>query len=389
MIGLLSRIFIRDRNNTDLPSVRTAYGTLCCITGIFLNIILFTLKLVAGTISGAISVTADAFNNLTDAGSSVITLIGFRMAGQKPDKDHPFGHGRIEYVSGFIVSMIIILVGFELATTSIEKIVGAEAANFNITAVIILCCSVIVKAYMAFYNFGIGKKISSTSMRATAIDSLSDCVATSVVLACMVLSLFTPINLDAYCGLLVSGFVLFSGLKSAKETMDPLLGMPPSKEIIDKITQTVYSYGEDKILGIHDLIVHDYGPGRKMISLHAEISEKSDLLQMHDMIDNIERKLCAELSCDAVIHMDPIAVDNSEVLSVKEKVIQIVKSADERFSVHDFRMVKGSTHTNLIFDLVVPYDVKDQVGKKNEIENKIKQLNEDYYSVINIDNSYV
>ena len=390
MISLLAKLFIRDHKKTELPNVRNAYGVLCGGMGIFLNIVLFIIKLIAGTLSGAISVTADAFNNLTDAGSSVITLIGFRMAGQKPDKDHPFGHGRIEYVSGFIVSIIIILVGFELAKTSIEKIISPERAVFNTVSALILGCSVLVKAYMAFYNFSVGKKISSSSMRATALDSLSDCVSTVVVLICFVLSLFIDVNLDAYCGLAVSAFVLFSGIRAAKETIDPLLGTPPEKEFIDEIADTVYTNGNGSILGIHDLIVHDYGPGRTMISLHAEISEEADLLQMHDLIDNIERKLREKLHCDAVIHMDPIAVHDETVSEVRESVLKIVKDIDSNLSIHDFRMVKGQSHTNLIFDVVIPFEIKnDEKAIKEKISSQIKNINENYYAVINVDNSYV
>ena len=390
MISLLAKLFIRDHKKTELPNVRNAYGVLCGGMGIFLNIVLFIIKLIAGTLSGAISVTADAFNNLTDAGSSVITLIGFRMAGQKPDKDHPFGHGRIEYVSGFIVSIIIILVGFELAKTSIEKIISPERAVFNTVSVLILGCSVLVKAYMAFYNFSVGKKISSSSMRATALDSLSDCVSTVVVLICLVLSLFIDVNLDAYCGLAVSAFVLFSGIRAAKETIDPLLGTPPEKEFIDDIADTVYTNGNGSILGIHDLIVHDYGPGRTMISLHAEISEEADLLQMHDLIDNIERKLRKKLHCDAVIHMDPIAVHDETVSEVRESVLKIVKDIDSNLSIHDFRIVKGPSHTNLIFDVVIPFEIKnDEKAIKEKISSQIKNINENYYAVINVDNSYV
>ncbi|MBQ4628545.1 MAG: cation transporter [Clostridia bacterium] len=390
MISLLAKLFIRDHKKTELPNVRNAYGVLCGGMGIFLNIVLFIIKLIAGTLSGAISVTADAFNNLTDAGSSVITLIGFRMAGQKPDKDHPFGHGRIEYVSGFIVSIIIILVGFELAKTSIEKIISPERAVFNTVSALILGCSVLVKAYMAFYNFSVGKKISSSSMRATALDSLSDCVSTVVVLICLVLSLFIDVNLDAYCGLAVSAFVLFSGIRAAKETIDPLLGTPPEKEFIDEIADTVYTNGNGSILGIHDLIVHDYGPGRTMISLHAEISEEADLLQMHDLIDNIERKLREKLHCDAVIHMDPIAVHDETVSEVRESVLKIVKDIDQNLSIHDFRIVKGPSHTNLIFDVVIPFEIKnDEKAIKEKISSQIKNINENYYAVINVDNSYV
>lgn len=390
MISLLAKLFIRDHKKTELPNVRNAYGVLCGGMGIFLNIVLFIIKLIAGTLSGAISVTADAFNNLTDAGSSVITLIGFRMAGQKPDKDHPFGHGRIEYVSGFIVSIIIILVGFELAKTSIEKIISPERAVFNTVSALILGCSVLVKAYMAFYNFSVGKKISSSSMRATALDSLSDCVSTVVVLICLVLSLFIDVNLDAYCGLAVSAFVLFSGIRAAKETIDPLLGTPPEKEFIEDIADTVYTNGNGSVLGIHDLIVHDYGPGRTMISLHAEISEEADLLQMHDLIDNIERKLREKLHCDAVIHMDPIAVHDETVSEVRESVLKIVKDIDQNLSIHDFRIVKGPSHTNLIFDVVIPFEIKnDEKAIKEKISSQIKNINENYYAVINVDNSYV
>jgi len=390
VISLFAKLFIRDHRKTDLPQVRNAYGVLCGGMGIFLNIVLFIIKLIAGTLSGAISVTADAFNNLTDAGSSVITLIGFRMAGQKPDKDHPFGHGRIEYVSGFIVSIIIILVGFELAKTSVEKIISPEQAVFNTVSALILGCSVIVKAYMAFYNFSVGKKISSSSMRATAFDSLSDCVSTVVVLICLILSRFIDLNLDAYCGLAVSAFVLFSGIRAAKETIDPLLGTPPEKEFIDEIANTVYTNGNGAILGIHDLIVHDYGPGRTMISLHAEISEEADLLQMHDLIDNIERKLRETLHCDAVIHMDPIAVHDEIVSAVREDVLKLVKDIDQNISIHDFRMVKGPSHTNLIFDIVIPFGIKnDEKVIKEKISSQIKKINENYYAVINVDNSYI
>jgi cation diffusion facilitator family transporter len=236
---------------------------------------------------------ADAFNNLTDAGSSVITLIGFRMSGQKPDKHHPFGHGRIEYISGLIVSFIIILVGFELGKSSVEKIISPVAVEFSTVALIILVCSVIIKAYMAFYNFRIGKKISSSAMRATAQDSFSDCVATSSVLVCLLVSRFASINIDAYCGLAVSVFIMVSGIRSAKETMDPLLGAPPSAELMDEIATIVYAH--DGVEGMHDLIVHDYGPGRTMISLHAEVPADANLLETHDMIDNIEKELREKL----------------------------------------------------------------------------------------------
>jgi len=388
LVKFLAKFFIRDRENTSSPEVRAAYGTLCGTMGIIFNIILFAIKFIAGLLSGAISVMADAFNNLTDAGSSVITLIGFRMSGQKPDKHHPFGHGRIEYISGLIVSFIIILVGFELAKTSVEKIISPAAVAFNEIALVILIISVCIKAYMAFYNFKVGRRIASSAMVATARDSLSDCVATSTVLACLLISRFANVNIDAYCGLAVSVFILYSGIRSAKETMDPLLGAPPSPEFIEEIAEIVYSH--DGVEGIHDLIVHDYGPGRTMISLHAEVPADANLVETHDMIDNIEKDLRERLKCDAVIHMDPIATDDEQTLEVREKISALVACIDSRLSIHDFRMVKGPTHTNVLFDIVIPFDMKKSEEElRDNIQTIVKSIDKNYYSVVNIDKSYV
>lgn len=387
MLTLLSKFFIKDRDNTASPTVRAAYGSLCGVLGIILNILLFCFKFFAGYISGAISVSADAFNNLTDAGSSVITLIGFRMSEQKPDKDHPFGHGRIEYVSGLIVSLIILLVGFELAKTSFAKILEPQAVSFSWLSVIILSFSILVKAYMAYYNFHIGKRINSAAMKATATDSLSDCVATCTVLACLIIARVANINIDAYCGLAVSAFIMFSGVRAAKETVSPLLGEPPSRELIDEISGIVYSY--DGVVGIHDLIVHNYGPGRMMISLHAEISDKADMVTTHDMIDNIEKDLREKLSCDAVIHMDPIATDDETVVTTKNKIASLVTCIDPRLTIHDFRMVTGPTHTNVIFDLVVPYDLgKSEQELLDSVETIVKSIDQSYFSVVNIDKDF-
>ncbi len=388
MINLLARIFIPDRDDFMSPAVRGAYGKLCGALGIVLNLILFAGKLIAGSVSGAISVTSDAFNNLTDAASSIITLLGFKMSEQKADRDHPFGHGRIEYVSGLVVSMLIILVGFELAKSSLSKILTPEDVKFSLVPALILLASVLVKAYMAYYNFNVGKRIDSAAVKATATDSLSDCVATIAVLAALVVSHFTSLNIDAYCGLLVSAFILWSGLKSAKETVDPLLGSPPSEETIDEIEKIVLSH--ENVEGIHDLIVHDYGPGRSMVSLHAEVSADADLLATHDMIDNIEKELREKLGCDAVIHMDPIVTDDESVLALRESVTGIVKDLDSRLTIHDFRVVMGPTHTNVIFDTVVPYDVKLSDRELREtVDKAVKKLDKTYFAVINIDRSYV
>ncbi len=386
MIGLLAKIFVKDNGSPE--KVRGSYGKLCSFVGICLNILLFGIKLAAGFISGgAISVISDAFNNLTDATSSLIALLGFKLSEQKADKDHPFGHGRFEYISGFIVSMLIILVGFELGKTSVEKIIKPETIDFKWLAVIILVVSIAIKAYMAFYNFRISKKISSAAMRATATDSLSDCIATTAVLMSLIIAKVFEVNIDAYCGLAVSGFILFSGLRSAKETIDPLLGGSPSKEYINEITTIVYSY--EGVKGIHDLIVHDYGPGRAMISLHAEVDAKADLLQTHDMIDNIEHELRQKLKCDAVIHMDPIVTDDPLINELREKITALVTCIDPAITIHDFRMVVGPTHTNVIFDVVVPFGVKKSDDEIREsVQTIVRTLDGNYFAVINIDKAY-
>ena len=387
MITLLSKIFIKQHDDTDINKTRSAYGKLCGIVGIILNVFLFIIKIVAGMISGAISVMSDAFNNLTDAGSSLITLLGFRLSEQKPDKDHPFGHGRFEYISGFIVSIIILLVGFELAKTSFERIITPVDVEFSYLAVFILVCAIVVKGYMAFYNFSIGRKIGSSAMKATGVDSLSDTFATSVVLICMFVALYTNLNIDAYCSLAVSLFIMYSGLKSAKETIDPLLGTPPEEAFINSIYSIVLSHSE--IIGVHDLVVHDYGPGRLMISLHAEVDASSDMITVHDIIDNVEKELCERLNCSAVIHMDPVETDNEIINTLKEKITKSIFEIDERLSIHDLRTVSGPTHTNIIFDIVIPFDfTKSDSELKKELETLIREIDENYYAVINIDRSY-
>ncbi len=388
MVSLLAKLFIKDRKRIDSPEVRRAYGVLCGGLGIVLNLFLSVIKLIASALSGSVSIAADALNNLSDAGSSVVTLVGFRLAGQKPDTSHPFGHGRIEYISGFIVSIIIMLMGFEVGKSSVTKIIEGSTVSFSLVSAIILACSIGVKLYMYLYNTAIGKRIDSSAMRATAADSLSDCVATSVVLCCTVAARFTALPLDGWCGIAVSLFVLYSGIKAAKDTLDPLLGMPPEKEFTDKIVDIVMSYPE--ISGIHDLIVHNYGPGRVMISLHAEVPQSADILKIHDTIDNIEHHLAGELNCSAVIHMDPIATDDELTVSVRGKVSELVRALDPEMSIHDFRMVVGQTHTNLIFDIVVPYAFRLSDGElKDEMSRLVTVISPDYRAVINIDRPFV
>lgn len=386
MVNLLARIFIPDCKNYTDKTVREKYGILCALVGILLNVLLFAFKFAAGTLSGSIAVTADAFNNLSDAGSSVITLLGFRLAAQKPDSEHPFGHGRFEYISGLIVSMIIVIMGAELVRTSFEKIVSpSEEQSFGILSAVILVCSVCVKLYMAFYNTKIAVKINSSAMKATAADSLSDCIATFVVLIGMVISYFAHVNIDGWLGLAVAMFIIFAGVGAAKDTISPLLGEPPTKEFVDSIKSTVLAH--DKILGVHDIVVHNYGPGRVMISLHAEVSDKSELMQTHDLIDNIERELMHRLGCIAVIHMDPIADDDESTRRLKEQVITAVKCFDERVSVHDFRTVPGTTHTNLVFDVCAPYSLKLTDSEiVSNISDIVKQtVGQSFNCVIDVD----
>lgn len=385
MITVLSNIFIKGKEG---PALRKAYGTLCSVVGILLNIFLFAGKYFAGVVSGSVAIMADAFNNLSDAGSSFITLVGFLFAGKKPDPGHPFGHGRFEYISGFVVSMAILLMGFELFRTSIDKIIHPEAVDTSLLAMVILIVSIIVKVYMAFYNHRIGKKIDSAAMTATATDSLSDSISTAVVLIAMLVMRFAHINVDGVCGLFVAAFILYAGFSAARETLDPLLGSAPDKEFVERIEQIVMSH--DEVKGIHDLIVHDYGPGRLIISLHAEVPGNHDIFELHDTIDCIERELNEKLTCEAVIHMDPIETDNEEVDKMRELIAKQVKRVHEDMTIHDFRMVVGPTHTNLIFDAVMPFELKmSKEEVKEKIEELIRELDGNYFAVVQIDQPYV
>lgn len=390
MIKLLSRIFIKDYNNYESPAVRSSYGVLCGGFGIFLNILLFIGKFLAGTLAKSVSITADAFNNLADAGSSIITLLGFRLARQKPDTKHPFGHGRIEYIAGLLVSAAIILMGFELAKSSISKIISPEPIEFSVLTAAILVCSILVKLYMVFYNKSIGKKIKSATLGATSLDSCSDCIATSVVLVSSLIAHFFKINIDGYCGVLVAAFVIYSGIRALQETITPLLGQAPDREFIERIQKLIEEFPE--ITGIHDLIVHDYGPGRLMISLHAEmpVYEDSDIFAMHDIIDNAERLLSNELECLVTIHLDPTRSNDEKVAELKAKTVNVLHGISPELSLHDFRVVPGPTHTNLIFDVVIPFDLK---LKEDEITEKLNSAVSEwddakYYVVVSFDRPY-
>lgn len=386
MVTLLGRLLIRQEGREE-AEIRKAYGILCGAVGIFFNILLFAGKFFAGTLSGSIAITADAFNNLSDAGSSVVTLLGFQLAGQKPDTHHPFGHGRMEYLSGLVVSMLILLMGVELGKSSLEKILHPEEVDFSPLIVGILCVSIAVKLYMFLYNKRIGKKLGSTAMEATAMDSLSDCVATTAVLAATLVGHFTGLRIDGWCGILVACFILWSGIGAARDTLDPLLGMPPTAEFVGRIRDLVMAH--KGIIGIHDLIVHDYGPGRVMISLHAEVSASENVLELHDEIDNVENELREKLGCEAVIHMDPIVTDDGITEETRERVADLIHCIDDDINIHDFRMVSGPTHTNLIFDAVVPFGFRlsdEEVERK--IKTAVRALDGNYYAVVKVERSY-
>lgn len=388
MIKLLTKLFIKDHENVTSAAVRRAYGTMCSLYGIFLNLLLFAGKYFAGLISGSVAITADAFNNLSDAGSSIITLLGFAIAGKKPDPDHPFGHGRAEYLAGLVLSGVIILMGFELVKSSFEKILHPEPISSDLLPAVILVCSILVKFYMCLYNRSVGKKINSAAMQATATDSLSDSIATTVVLLSMGISYFFHVNIDGYAGLLVAVFIIYAGFNAAKDTVSPLLGQAPDPEFVQQVADIVTAHPE--VVGIHDLAVHDYGPGRVMVSLHAEVSGDGNIFDLHDAIDTAETELKEQLGCIATIHMDPIEADNTEVSQMRAAVAEKLKELDDVISIHDFRMVPGPTHTNLIFDAVVPADYKKSDEElAASIRQHIHQTWPDRYAVVNIDHSYI
>ena len=386
MFTLLAKKIIKNYKDYSDPAVREKYGLLSGVVGIVLNLMLASAKAVVGFLSGSISIFADALNNFTDAGSSIVTYVGFKLSAKQGDREHPFGHGRMEYVSGLIVSMLIFFVGFELIKSSAEKIFEPEPTKFSVTLVIILVVSVLVKLYMFAYNAATAKKINSAAMRATALDSVTDCIATTVVLISALIDKWTGLNVDAYAGLLVALFIIWTGVQSAKETIGLLVGDAPDPKLVREIEKTVMS--DDCVLGLHDLMVHSYGAGKNFISLHAEVSADEDILTAHDRIDNLERELEKKFNCVAVIHMDPVAGDE-RTAEVKSEVVGLLKEINPKYTLHDFRIVEGPTHTNLIFDVVVPPD--DESSPKKivaELEEKIKSKNQTYNLICQVEKAY-
>lgn len=388
MVTLLSHLFIKNYQEYTNPVVRRAYGVLTGAVGIVLNVLLFIGKYLAGFFSGSVSVMADAFNNLSDAGSSFITMLGFHLAGKEPDPQHPFGHGRIEYVSGLAVSVLIVLMGFELLQTSFDKILHPEEMEVSLITILILVGSIAVKVYMSFYNRSYGKKLDSSAMKATATDSLSDCISTAVVLLSMFVYQFLHINLDGWSGLVVAVFILIAGISSAKDTLSPLLGEAPDEEFVMEVEKMVMEHPD--VVGVHDMIVHNYGPGRMMISLHAEVPGNVDVYKLHDSVDLIENQIKQRFQCEAVIHMDPIATDDEQVMNMRKEVVELIRLYDEQLTIHDFRMVVGPTHTNLIFDVVVPQGYQkadDEISA--EIAGIINRKWCNYYAVIKMEKRYI
>lgn len=387
MTELLLRRFVHGYENVKDPEVRKGYGALSGTVGIALNLCLSLGKFLAGLVTGAVSVTADAFNNLSDAATSVVTLVGFRLAGQKADEDHPYGHGRMEYLAGLAVSVAILLVGVELAKGAVTKILHPEEVQFSWLSVGILCASIAVKLWMYVFNKKLSRRISSAAMAATAADSLSDCVATSAVLVGLLVSGFTQVAIDGWVGILVAAFVLRAGWESAKDTIDPLLGQAPDPALVEGIRETVLAHPE--ITGVHDLMVHDYGPGHVMASLHAEVSIDADMAETHDVIDNVERELGAKFQIIATIHMDPIVTGDEQINALKAEMLELARQLDPGMTLHDFRMTAGPSHTNLIFDVVAPRSCPLSDGEiRREISRLARERDPRYVTVVQVDHDY-
>ena len=387
MTNLLIKLFIKDNDISNLET-RGKYGVLSSATGIVVNILLSIVKLFIGIIANSISIISDALNNITDVGSSVVTMIGFKISQKKIDKDHPWGHGRMEYITAFIVDIIILMVGFELLKSSIDKIIHPELPAVNNVTIIILVIAVLTKLWLFLFYKKIAKTIDSNAIKGNAYDSISDSISTLVVLISAVVAKLCGISIDGYASLIVSVFILFTGYKAIKETVDLLLGMKPDPEFIRDIEEEAKKY--DMISGIHDIMVHDYGPGRKIVSFHAEVPADGDICKVHDIIDQMEQDLFEKFNCITTIHMDPIVVDNKEINDMRDFTEKIVKGLNPEFSIHDFRMTDGGKRVNLIFDLVVPRDKeydKEEIIKN--VQQKIHEKDKKYFAVIKVETSYI
>ena len=384
MTDLILRIFVRDHKNTEDPAVRDKCGRVAGAVGIVTNFLLFLMKIIVGTVFHSVSVTADAVNNLTDSGSSVVTLIGFKMASKPADEKHPFGHARIEYLSGVIVSFIVIFLGLQLGMSSIEKILTPEENALTPVALIVLVISILAKLWQCLFYRKVGRMIKSESVEATSKDSRNDVIATSVVLLGAVITMLTGVNLDGYMGAAVALFIVFSGVQLTISTADPLLGQAPEGELVQTITEKMLSY--PGIIGMHDLAVHNYGVGRCFASAHCEVDAKNDILVSHDLIDNIERDFSRDLGIHMVIHLDPVIVGDARTDALHRKVQSLVTALYPTVTIHDFRVIWGVTHSNIVFDAAVPFAVKDSDAViTQKLEAEIQKLDPDYRTVVTID----
>lgn len=386
MISCLIRKLIPNYTQTASSEVRTAYGMLAGSVGIALNAFLCIVKLIAGSLSASIAITADAFNNLSDAGSSLIMLVGFKLSAKKPDPHHPFGHGRAEYLTGLIVSFLIMLMGFELLKSSFDKILHPQSILFSPLTAVILLLSIAVKGYMFAYNRTLSRRLSSPAMEATAADSRSDMLSTGLILLAMLISHFTSVSIDGWAGLIMSATILYAGYCAARDTISPLLGQAPDPELVASIRKRVLDTTD--VIGIHDLIVHDYGPGRRMVSLHAEVPASGNMLALHNSLDKLERQLKSELGCDAVIHMDPIVTDDERIEPLEQQISELIQSRiDKDIHLHDFRMIVGARHINIIFDAVAPFDFRlsDEKLRCAIIDLMHEEIDETLHIIIQID----
>ena len=388
MTNLLLKLFIKDYNNTSDNSVRQKYGFLSGIVGIIVNIILATIKLIIGITVNSISITADAVNNYSDAGSSAVTLIGFKIANRPADEEHPFGHGRYEYIAGLIVSFVVLIFGFDLMKTSVERIFNPVSLNFSIISVVALSVSILGKIWLAFFNKKLAKAINSPTMSAVATDCISDCAATAVTIVSLLLSHFTSINIDSYLGICVAVIIFIAGINIIKETLNPLIGQAIDKETANKIRGELMSY--EGIIGMHDLIIHSYGTNNTFGSVHAEVPANCNILEIHDTIDTIEREIKRKFGIEISIHMDPLVTDDKFVDEMKEMTFHLLSEIDDNISFHDFRVVSGPIHTNFIFDVVMPHSMKYSESEFIKIiSDKFTEKNENYFAVVTVDRSFV
>lgn len=388
MTDILIKIFIKDYRNIKSPQVRAKYGTLSGCVGIAVNIILTVVKFIIGSITGSIAITGDALNNLSDAGSSAISLLGFKLSSKPADKEHPYGHGRLEYVCGMGVAVVIMFMGYELIKSSIQKIITPEKTVFSWVAVIVLAVSILGKLWLAIFNKQIGKRIDSGTVDAVVTDSISDIAATTASIFSLILSNYFTLPFDGIFGIIVSGFVIFAGIGVFRGTLSSLLGQPPTQETVEDIQNRILAY--PGILGVHDLIVHDYGPGRCFVTAHAEVSSETDIMESHDLLDVIEQDIKEQTGFIVTLHMDPLVENDEKIRAAKNMINEIIKAIDEKLSIHDFRLVSGPHHTNLIFDLVVPFSVTTDSGYIiSTINEQLQQKDKQYHAVITVDRSYI